>query len=1026
MLIRRSSLARLSSLLLALAGTEALTACSDEPAPSTPSSSSTTGGGGGAGGSAGDGGNGGNGGNGGFAWPVDTYPVPITPSADWKNQITFPIDPFLTWPTGGNLDQGPWVKFTVLMHDPTKVYFQDSTKYLFHGEFATQRLDPFVGMTIAQFDDASLHEEGQEAILGAVLFSPRPGSVPEYGVQLVRKDAYAPEMARVVLDLVKKSIVAPAGVKSFYFPTYEQSASASMNEGFFEASGFPVSSAERWLEGDACYSTGWALGRLRYVPPDQIDAAYAAGELKAEDILLTDSVPAEVPYVAGIVSLSPSTPNAHTAILATSFGIPFVYLSGAQQKQRAMELADQDVVLRAANEYESFCKTTLFDVTGEISPADRDALLTLKKPPKLAVEVKKPLGAFSASTDALGPADSVYFGGKASNHGLLRDAIPNNTDAAIGLSFDLWDGFLDQAMPGGKPLRAEIDEKLAGYAYPPDLLALRVDLKAIRDRITVDTVFSSAQEQAVEAALAGFDPKRKIRFRSSTNMEDSAVFTGAGLYDSYSGCLADDTDADAAGPSLCDPTEESERGVYRAIRKVYASFYNDNAFLARLLYGVKEADVGMGMLVHHSYPDEDEMANGVATLARASSPTDDIKLVSQLGAASVTNPEGFALPEVVRLAKWSSGTEVSLTEPSSLVPLGGHVMKWDDDYRDLATLLGLVADRFAQVNPGKPTFLLDYEFKKMKPGELVVKQMREVARPDTTPTLTPFLVNDPRELCTFQGETGDVFGNHRLKARVSVATKSAWLTPATLGETLFTDATMSYASFGAVKALSGSPAAFPGAAHALDADTAKDLFTDGAGQASRTITIATSPIPALLPPSQGPIVALRDFGVALTADYAAPVPIISWDGTPGETLQDFALLKECPKGGAPPDGALLVQRTFTGPSGVTVKTSFYWPPPPTGIVAGYTAPLLQWVETTILGLTQSPLVLKGYFSQTYRPEHHNFAENFLFEPAFEEGIAPALVAELDAKGIRQIYVSGDEQSVKMATVSGAGVVQVLK
>ena len=138
-----------------------------------------------------------------------------------------------------------------------------------------------------------------------------------------------------------------------------------------------------------------------------------------------------------------------------------------------------------------------------------------------------------------------------------------------------------------------------------------------------------------------FNPRRNIRFRSSTNVEDAEQFTGAGLYDSYSGCLMDDMDGDTAGPCQCDPAETKERGVFRAIQKVYASFYNDDAYLERLMHRVDETQVAMGVLVHHSFPDEEEMANGVATptytfTIYSTNVTGD--MVTQLGADSVTNP----------------------------------------------------------------------------------------------------------------------------------------------------------------------------------------------------------------------------------------------------------------------------------------------------------------------------------------------------------------------------------------------------
>ena len=87
-----------------------------------------------------------------------------------------------------------------------------------------------------------------------------------------------------------------------------------------------------------------------------------------------------------------------------------------------------------------------------------------------------------------------------------------------------------------------------------------------------------------------------------------------------------------------------------------------------------------------------------------------------------------------------------------------------------------------------------------------------------------------------------------------------------------------------------------------------------------------------------------------------------------------------------------------------VEINFFWPPGPTGPSAGYTAPLQKWDVTTITGLTTSPIELRGYFSQTYRPGHHNFTEEFLLEPRLEEGISSVILSELEALDIKQIYL----------------------
>src|SRR5688572_33145767 len=65
------------------------------------------------------------------------------PTNDWKNQIIFPTDPFRTTNSGQAIR---WVKFAILLNDPARVIYQDSVKFPFHYDFATQRLGPFLGM----------------------------------------------------------------------------------------------------------------------------------------------------------------------------------------------------------------------------------------------------------------------------------------------------------------------------------------------------------------------------------------------------------------------------------------------------------------------------------------------------------------------------------------------------------------------------------------------------------------------------------------------------------------------------------------------------------------------------------------------------------------------------------------------------------------------------------------------------------------------------------------------------------------
>ena len=64
-----------------------------------------------------------------------------------------------------------------------------------------------------------------------------------------------------------------------------------------------------------------------------------------------------------------------------------------------------------------------------------------------------------------------------------------------------------------------------------------------------------------------------------------------------------------------------------------------------------------------------------------------------------------------------------------------------------------------------------------------------------------------------------------------------------------------------------------------------------------------------------------------------------------------------------------------------------------------------WVETTLSGFTTKPIQLRGEFSQTYHPGHHNFWEEFVFDPWLERGVDPASLAELEAANIRALLVT---------------------
>lgn len=662
---------------------------------------------------------------------------------DWSNQLAASMGLLFKPGAGTGLAATATVKWTLLLSEPDRVYFQNSVKYPYHFQFARARLPGYATMSTLEYYAQALYaSDAQRMVVGSVLRAPDP-QVRELGIEVTGAEPFPAAKVVEWVESVRRRLSVEPGWRVFYLPSTEQRAETEANRLLFAARGIEVASLERWAAANACYSTGWALGRLTYVPATEIQAALSDGRLGFGDILVTDRVLAELPVLAGYVCLEAATPNSHVALLARSLLLPFGYANSAGLKAEIASLHGREVLL-VAGETNGVCQLSFQDTTGLLTPERRAEILASKRGGPLEITPKATKGAFTVAMDELTPADIRYVGGKAANFGFLRRSLPGDSPHPVmAITFDLWDAYLAQPVGDGQDLREFIAGRLASHTYPPNVTTLRADLEAVRDAIEDTADFTASQRASIIVALqhAGLRGA-KIRFRSSTNVEDSESFSGAGLYDSYSGCLEDDTDDGNGGPSRCDPAEPRERGVFRAMRKVYASFYNENAFLERLRHGVNEAEVGMAILVHFSVPDSNEMANGVATLEvdkRDGARTATVRIVSQLGAASVTNPDVSLRPEVVTAAYAGEDTSealLTLAETSSLTQNGVPVMRWETDYRTLLAQLNTAALAYEAYYSAKASYELDFEYKRVVPGEVSLKQIRAVPHPVPVPPPT--------------------------------------------------------------------------------------------------------------------------------------------------------------------------------------------------------------------------------------------------------------------------------------------------
>lgn len=938
----------------------------------------------------------------------------------WKTRIDSASDPFVRYGDAGS--GASWVKFTMLACDtgtPRAVYFQNSNTHAFHYDFATAWLRPLLGMTRQAFDDASLRAGGQQALLGAVLFPMGSASAArEVGIQLVRRDAYSREEALAQLLAVRAALELP-GYRMFYMPTYEQQGIAEAEAAYFEGAGFPIGSPARWSGRNAVYSEGWAIGTLKHFAAGEVDQAYRDGRLTPADILLVDGVPAELPLVAGVVSLSAATPNSHVAILSRTYGAPFGALLNEADRVAALAKVGRFVAVRAGT-YRYFPDVDV--VLGEsITAAQRGELLALKAPPPLDIQGMRATGSVYLATDPLTPADVSRVGGKAAHYGLLRRAIPQVVRPGLGLTFDLWNGYMDQVLPGGRTLRQEIGVRLGGHAWPPNFAQLSTDLAGVRDLIRGGgTDFSDSQKSAVIAALQDarfqLDAGVKIRFRSSTNVEDTATFSGAGLYDSFSGCLADDLDGDGTGPSVCDPAEPSERGVFRAIKRVYASFYNENAFIQRLRLGVDESRVGMGVLVHHSFPDETELANGVAVLERrgGAGGSTVIRVTLQPGANSVTNPDAGVVPEQVEISVFPFGTFADIVQRSNLLQLGATVLNYPDEYVQLGSLLYATSNRY-MVEGGPADHTLDFEFKKTTlagPG-LEIKQVRPLPVASSEATLTPFMLGEDLDYTTYQGESVELLGTARLATTLRLRARMQWLTEENRSAGVLEFLAGDLRNGCDLWWFAGPMASFP--QHAYGAEDSPVAFTARHAWrfGGRSFAVTVPEIPLRRSPAQGPLLRLRDMGIGtsgghrvlgLASGYASPVPTYRFFEGVGTTLEDRGGL--CEVGLLAPQGWFDLDILAAG--GERLVTTYAHPRAEVGLAAGFTAPVVAFGEAELTGLTTRPIRLTAPGVLTASPHHHNFGMTVGVEPARDPSVTAHQLRELRQRGAGTIIFTAGQ------------------
>ena len=318
---------------------------------------------------------------------------------------------------------------------------------------------------------------------------------------------------------------------------------------------------------------GTAYGLLKIVRDIEKDS------VGINDIIIIDNLPMALPRVSAVITSVFQTPLCHVNVLCKTRKIPNAAYKNILKDSATSIYANKWV--RVDFNYDKLVVTEVQKVT----VLNFNAAINKKKSilPSLNLEIESLVNLKNANIKFAGS-----IGGKAANFaelykikvGKQKLPVPEN---AFAIPMYFYFDFVTKNKLNG--LLNEIDT-----VTNDNLIVAK--LKVLRKKIT-DGKIDSTFLNIVKAKITSINKNDNYRFRSSTNAEDISGFSGAGLYDSKSGSLIDST-----------------KSIEKAIKKVWASLWNERAFFERRNFGMNDKNVGMAILVHKAFGTEE--VNGVA------------------------------------------------------------------------------------------------------------------------------------------------------------------------------------------------------------------------------------------------------------------------------------------------------------------------------------------------------------------------------------------------------------------------------
>lgn len=448
----------------------------------------------------------------------------------------------------------PHVMIVIDRKDNNKIYYVNKKRYSFHKDFVN---GTYLSLERGrEFFINNYLNANRRFILGTLAYQT---PIRRWTFEFWEGDLIPSELIKLAYDTVNKSFFAPVAFKPNSLRQDEASST--------------LAGVERVLQSDIAKEQAYqalniakGLGRIHIIA--KLDDHV---EIGSNEILVLDEVPIQLPPVAGIITSQPSTPLSHINLLAKGWGIPNAYIKNAKE------------LLKQYDGWWVSFETLRENYT--IKRADMDQLREYQRRQSQRLDLVKPRYSLT-ETRLLDLTQqrarlSIAYGGKSANLAEVMFArLPGIVvPAGFTIPFHYYDEFIKHNQLDDVIFGLLNDQK---FVHDP---AYRRE-KLVQLRQTIETAeFDPELREKVLAKVRSEYAGKGLFVRSSSNSEDLPNFSGAGLYTTV-------------------PNVRGDQELIDAIRKVWASLWNFEAYEARERAGVDHSKIFMAVLLQEGINSE--------------------------------------------------------------------------------------------------------------------------------------------------------------------------------------------------------------------------------------------------------------------------------------------------------------------------------------------------------------------------------------------------------------------------------------